>query len=132
MRQIFHNGSQNIVYVCDECGRHMDQRQIYWPKSILAGDIENLPILADARGDECCAVTGCVGKDVEWHHWAPKEFWGADADYWPKVYLCRYHHRLWHDVMSGIKFYTEDPVIEDYRDAKDLIFPVRLNNGQFA
>ena len=132
MRQIFHNGSQNIVYVCDECGRHMDRLRVYWPKSILTGNIEDLPVLTDKRDDQCCAVEGCVSRDVEWHHWAPKEFWGRDADHWPTVYLCRYHHRMWHDVMSGIKLYTSDPVIEDSKALDDRFITVRFINGRFT
>lgn len=110
-KHIFANGSYNLVCVCAQCNRHIDGNRVFWPKS-LVDHIENLPLFKDESGQNSCSVKGCTNTDTELHHFAPKEYWKHDAEYWPCLYLCRFHHRMWHDVMSGSKPYMGDPVIE--------------------
>jgi hypothetical protein len=38
----------------------------------------------------------CQGTDIQLHHWAPKCLFGDEAELWPKSYLCRDHHNMWH------------------------------------
>lgn len=33
-KHIFSNGAPNIVYICAQCGKHMDIARIYYPKKI--------------------------------------------------------------------------------------------------
>lgn len=116
MRQIFANGSENLVFVCRLCKRHMSKSRAFWPKAIYWGRWEDLPVFHNAQAGGCpCWVQGCGNTDTELHHFAPKEFWGKDAEAWPMAYLCRYHHRMWHDVMSGAKLYSGDCVLEERR-----------------
>ena len=46
---------------------------------------------------EPCSVCGQLG--TEWHHFAPRHLF-EDADRWPTAYLCRAHHREWHDKLT--------------------------------
>ena len=45
-----------------------------------------------------CAV--CGSYQVELHHFAPKYLFGDDSDNWPTAYLCREHHKQWHDIVT--------------------------------
>jgi len=45
-----------------------------------------------------CAVCGERGADL--HHWAPTGIFGAEAESWPKDYLCPRCHREWHERVT--------------------------------
>lgn len=58
-------------------------------------------LLNDYRGDIKCAV--CQKRGGELHHWAPQSLaahFGDNWDKWPVVYLCREHHRQWHEIVT--------------------------------
>lgn len=48
-----------------------------------------------------CIHRTCDQFAEEWHHFAPRNTFGWDADDWPVEPLCRAHHREWHDRMDG-------------------------------
>ncbi|HLS01784.1 MAG TPA: hypothetical protein VK054_07385, partial [Beutenbergiaceae bacterium] len=50
---------------------------------------------------EPCCVVGCGLPETEQHHFAPRNIFGAEADNWPVLPLCRNHHAEWHDRMDG-------------------------------
>lgn len=95
---IFRNGSKNVVCVCLICENDKVGGIQYHPK--LGRDVEHLTVRKDYRDpDRECAHKDCTEFVVEKHHWAPRHLF-ADADRWPKAYLCPYHHRLWHEKIS--------------------------------
>jgi hypothetical protein len=77
-------------------------------------DKEQFPILYIYTG-EPCAVRGCNDTETQEHHWAPRILspaFGPDWNNWPTVYLCAYHHRQWHEIVTpyieGFKQRHED------------------------
>jgi hypothetical protein len=60
--------------------------------------LESIPTGADYRSNNPpCARCGAIG--TEEHHWAPKAFF-EDAEEWPKSYLCKKCHDLWHLTLT--------------------------------
>lgn len=51
-----------------------------------------------------CSYQGCVASTTEYHHFAPRNTFGADAENWPVMPLCRLHHMQWHTVMDGYRW----------------------------
>lgn len=73
-------------------------------KKVLAPfgqSIDDLPIVKDnTNSQEVCVV---CGSPAEWHHWAPTAYaekFGEDWSLYPTAPLCRYHHFLWHDIVT--------------------------------
>mgnify|MGYP003650688885 CR=1 FL=1 len=56
---------------------------------------------------ETCGCKGCNNTDVEKHHIMPKGYCdlegpeAMDADDWPLVVLCSYHHMRWHATLTA-------------------------------
>lgn len=48
-----------------------------------------------------CSVYGCQADGVEYHHFAPRNTFGLEAEDWPVMPLCREHHTEWHKRMNG-------------------------------
>lgn len=63
-------------------------------------NIENIPIVEDYSNQVKCAVIGCTEKGGEYHHFAPRYIFGAEADNWPTAYLCLTHHKQWHTLIT--------------------------------
>jgi len=63
-------------------------------------DIDRLPVVSDNRGSGICSVWGCDNPAVENHHMAPRHIFGDEADKWPGAPLCKYHHELWHSLVT--------------------------------
>lgn len=59
-----------------------------------------------------CAYLDCKSP-AEWHHTAPRNTFGPDADRWPLVPLCPAHHRGWHQRMDGYRWHTPGAWAED-------------------
>lgn len=53
-----------------------------------------------------CVVVDCERIDVEWHHFAPRNTFGSDAEMWPCLPVCRGHHREWHQRMDGYHWHS--------------------------
>ena len=116
---IISNGARQYFWYCTHCERITPPGIFLTHELIktwnLGQAFYDKALLKNYSGSKTCAVEGCPNTDTEQHHFAPREFWGSDADCWPTAYICRYHHRLWHDVMGGSKQYTRDPVIQEYK-----------------
>lgn len=50
---------------------------------------------------EPCCVLGCGATPTEYHHFAPRNTFGVEADNWPCLPLCLPHHVEWHQKMDG-------------------------------
>lgn len=63
--------------------------------------LEEMQVVADyTEYSHECAVRGCDRRDTQYHHFAPRHLFD-DADNWPCAYLCKYHHDLWHNRITG-------------------------------
>jgi hypothetical protein len=99
-RQINGNGATVIILRCDNCGRNPDAAQPFQRKSDYP-NFDTFPILQNyIINKEPCAVLGCENTDTEYHHFAPRYLFGADAERYPREYLCRMHHKEWHDKVT--------------------------------
>jgi hypothetical protein len=50
-----------------------------------------------------CAVRNCPNLDTQEHHIAPRSLERYFDDDWlnfPTIYLCQFHHRQWHEVVT--------------------------------
>ena len=109
-KQIAGNGVKQVGWYCDACDTW--ERPVHWlPHSDVAqyleayqATIDNIPTIRDYR-DVPCAVCGKIGAEM--HHWMPqklnthpdiKEEWSAWQSL--QVPLCKYHHDLWHDLVT--------------------------------
>lgn len=97
------NGCFHVTEYCYEC----ESRVGDWiPKASLSErglEPDDLPIVGGVVSDEPCAVYGCKRVGVEDHHWAPqrlRDWFGDEYSGYPQTYLCRYHHDLWHRVVT--------------------------------
>lgn len=69
---------------------------------VAAGHIParaDIPVWSDYTGERC-AVCGAIGGEL--HHWAPEALADKFPEWnsWPAAYLCRKHHREWHEVVT--------------------------------
>jgi len=101
VRSIAANGSINIYWECQKHkgGVSKSAQFISHKKIIDAGyDINELPVVSDYRGHEKCVV--CGKPNIELHHFAPRHLFGDDCEKWPKAYLCKECHALWHRLVT--------------------------------
>jgi len=68
-----------------------------------AKTIQDLP-WAKQEHDIPCSYGQCSSIDVEYHHFAPQEFF-IDSEHWPCLPLCKKHHTRWHQTLkdAGLK-----------------------------
>lgn len=105
------NDTFQYFWHCDHCerttpaGHFIDHGMIAkWMSTWTEAQKDNFYIQRlrnDYRGDIECAV--CHIRGGEYHHWAPQSLashFGDEWDDWPKVYLCRKHHRQWHEIVT--------------------------------
>ena len=100
VKQIIRSGADVYLWWCSIC--QTSHRSGFIKKEDV---IKNLPIcksLEDiplARYDcgERCAKCGVRGTEL--HHWAPQGLFD-DAESWPKDYLCKKCHNLWHKKIN--------------------------------
>jgi hypothetical protein len=59
----------------------------------------------DARTYDPCSVNDCTVTPTEYHHFAPRNTFGLEADEWPYLPLCRPHHVEWHQRMDGYRWH---------------------------
>lgn len=99
--QLFANGSEHFIWVCSVCNaRNPNRSKNYFIDSekvrgFLSEDkIRALPIIIPDLSQRCVR---CGKREAELHHWAPKGIFGdKEAEQWPKDYLCKNCHELWH------------------------------------
>jgi hypothetical protein len=106
-RKIAENGAVQVGFYCRECRRWVTRekggRGVWLPHDdALLGDadLETLPIVETWMTFRRCE--GPCGRTLqcEEHHVAPRVIFGADADRWPLVYLCRECHMRWHALVT--------------------------------
>ena len=56
---------------------------------------------------EPCVYSGCTVTPTEYHHFAPRNTFGSDADSWPCLPVCRAHHVEWHQRMDGYRWHRK-------------------------
>lgn len=131
-RTIKSDGTSLYYWFCTACGRRAVRGPDEWGKAenikhalldfwVEQGkfpgitDKEQFPLLHVYEGKPC-AVRGCEDTETQRHHWAPQKMapaFGPDWDRWPTVYLCKYHHRQWHDIVTpALVRYNEK--VEDF------------------
>lgn len=111
-RNVTANGVSQIYWWCLECEQPAENASGWLPhvavRAYLAQwgkSIDDIPIIADYRAGYPCVI--CGNTATEYHHYLPrmiaehpeiKPQWPAwDAQ---GAYLCKYHHDLWHDLVT--------------------------------
>lgn len=102
-RQIHQNGAEAFTWVCLTCKRKApfggpvfiahEKVESY----LTEEQLENLPVLVASLYARCQV---CGSRGAEEHHWAPKGIFGAEAERWPKDYLCKACHDRWHRMVT--------------------------------
>lgn len=101
------NGILSYRLTCRTCGT----RSSSVPKTVAEHLVRNgTPIewtqVNQPRSKPGCAVTGCTDPGVDNHHFAPRNTFGAEAEAWPVLPLCRRHHVEWHQRMDGYRWHA--------------------------
>ena len=101
-RLIKSNGTSDMIITCISCGRNSGphKHSLFTKEGVI---IELVAVHDDRRDQsKCCSVDGCYNVNVELHHWLPvhlaEDYNVAEA--YPKSYLCKEHHDLWHKFMT--------------------------------
>jgi len=103
-RQINANGAKVVVERCPDCRRNPNAKKPFLKVSDY--DWESLPLFEDASEySEPCSVRGCTNVGTELHHFAPVHLFD-DAWNWPMEYLCKEHHKEWHEKTLTGSFVT--------------------------
>ena len=69
-----------------------------------------------------CAHRDCSRPGEEWHHFAPRNTFGIEADDWPVELLCKGHHREWHNRMDGYRTHRPRTTeLESARIGREII-----------
>ena len=100
-RAIKSNGSVSYPNYCEDCGTVYPACIKKTDAAKLNYEIKDVRYKSDIKGymnNNKCAV--CGNKDVELHHFAPYHLFGSEAERWPTAYLCRFHHKQWHDLVT--------------------------------
>lgn len=84
------------------CSRHdglVDPKRAWWPARMF--DLQSMPVRRSHLDSDVtwCKVCETIGP-TEVHHLAPVEFFGAHANRWPTVEVCRTCHEDWHERMG--------------------------------
>jgi hypothetical protein len=108
------DGSTAVLSSCDYCvtgeirfndGRPNIKQEVVW-----YAQHKGIPWALEVRIDNktgkgiVCeygieTLNACKATDVQYHHFALKSV-NADAELWPKAWLCTDHHTLWHDKQT--------------------------------
>ena len=97
------NGAEHFGWWCLRC-RWWTERSgggIWISRTALeiAGVDASAAPVVERLGQPRCARCGARG--AEEHHWAPKGLFGGDeAERWPRDFLCKRCHDLWHRTVT--------------------------------
>ena len=93
------NGTYRVWLRCNGCGENVQGKGHYLRHNAV--HIERLPLHED-HTENASGCERCGSKEgVELHHWAPRELFGDDRDFWPTGWLCPKHHEEWHAIMGS-------------------------------
>lgn len=99
------NGGISYELVCMTVGCKFKSSPI--PSAAAPHLTARLPVFEDryteSNGHVCC-YHGCGSTHIEWHHFAPRNTFGREADNYPVAPLCPKHHRQWHATMDGYQW----------------------------
>jgi hypothetical protein len=100
VKNLISNGTYQIYFWCRVCRRRPIAGHCISHKSFTGDEIASIPILENylAQYGEKCIV--CQEFGTEYHHTAPTAIFKDLAESYPKYWLCRYHHELWHKTIK--------------------------------
>ena len=99
------NGVTNYELVCTVSGCRFNTSPIPNAAALpLLKRLTVLPTRQSSGGRDTCGYRGCESTEVEWHHYAPYNIFGMEANNFPCLPLCRDHHRHWHQKMDGYRW----------------------------
>lgn len=96
--QLMHSGARHFMWVCSGCKRHPGAGPLYISAEKVVAKLsvhqmDSLPVIMPGLSNRCAV---CGRREAELHHWAPTGIFGKESGDWPKDYLCKEHHDLWH------------------------------------
>lgn len=102
-RQVTSSGAKVVVERCPKCKMNPNTGSPFL--SSKSYDWDSLPLYKDdSLSSEPCGYLGCKNIGTELHHYAPQHLF-SDAWSYPVGYLCKEHHKKWHEVtMTGAYF----------------------------
>lgn len=95
------NGSKVYPRYCEDCGTGCNGLASKQEASSVLYELKYLEFISSNISKLIgigCHV--CGDKDVELHHIAPRHLFGSECELWPTVYLCKKHHKQWHDLVT--------------------------------
>lgn len=100
------NGTQQVKMQCNHCGFRSSPLPY---RLVRAWGIRREDIGWEKANDlrteyAPCVFEGCIVTPTEYHHFAPRNTFGDEADLWPVAPLCRAHHVEWHQRMDGYRW----------------------------
>lgn len=101
------NGVLQIRVRCGNCNQscgflpHDVWRRWVRDGAVLTGT----PQVHKPTDQDPCSYANCPNLPTEYHHFAPWNTFGNDADNWPVMPLCREHHHAWHRTMDGYRWH---------------------------
>lgn len=106
-QQITASGVSQFAWRCLSCDRWAENPPQWIPHSTISKICADygktrydIRVVHDYSQNMPCVVCGAPG---EWHHWAPRAFqddFGDDWTQWPGASLCKFHHDLWHTIVT--------------------------------
>lgn len=110
-RRINADGSTAVRVWCDRCARRATLNVSVSLRAFKPNELAAMEVYADyqAKYGETCSVTGCGRTDTQLNHWFPRCLDYELAERFPKSYLCRYHHDVWHRMVTPWMFEHEVP-----------------------
>lgn len=93
------SGESHYAWVCSVCHRKAPfGGALFIGKDLLTLEQRATPHVLMPEASIRCVKCGARGAEL--HHWAPKHIFQADADNWPKDYLCPLCHTEWHSKVT--------------------------------
>lgn len=93
------DGSFQVWLKCDKCNKNFRGSAQFLKQAGL--DMDKIPVYdPNPAKREKCVVRGCNNYDVQYHHFAPRHLFQMDADDWPVLPVCNFHHSLWHALVT--------------------------------
>lgn len=88
-----------ISEFCTGCDRPINPGQFAAHSRFTTEELSAMPWTQESDPMAACQVCGAVAP-LENHHLAPRAQFGAEADLWPQVRVCRACHSFWHRAMG--------------------------------
>ena len=109
-------GLKCLTLWCDGCRNHVSRERGFsgiWigkndPK-VAHVDPESVPWLARETAWRQCQGPCKQLAECEFHHFAPRAFFGESADDWPTAWLCKVCHGRWHTAVTPGLCTSYDP-----------------------